>query len=225
MNSCMYCGELKNARPMWLTFFWPERITSLCATCASSFHLLTEQGCPTCMKQAESDTCSDCLQWETSDYQAVLDRNVSLYSYDHFMRDYVAQWKYRGDYALGKVFEHSFQQLFQQHFSNQQYVAVPIPLSDERMQERGFNQAAELADFTGATTIEALGRKHGEKQSKRSKWDRMKADNPFYLSGEVPQYAVLVDDIYTTGTTLRHAAQVLKENGARKIAACTLIRG
>ncbi|WP_097039541.1 ComF family protein [Terribacillus aidingensis] len=177
------------------------------------------------MKQAGSDICSDCLQWETSDYQAVLDKNVSLYSYNYFIRDYVAQWKYRGDYALGKVFEQAFRQLFQRHFSNQQYFAVPIPLSDERMQERGFNQAAELADFTGATQIEVLGRKHGEKQSKRSKRHRMRADNPFYLLGESPRYTVLIDDIYTTGATLRHAAQVLKENGAQKIAACTLIRG
>ena len=35
---------------------------------------------------------------------------------------------------------------------------------------------------------------------------------------------ILVDDIYTTGTTLRHAAAVLKEAGAGRVEAVTLIR-
>ncbi len=39
-----------------------------------------------------------------------------------------------------------------------------------------------------------------------------------------PGTYILVDDIYTTGTTLRHAATVLKEAGATRVEAVTLIR-
>ena len=39
-----------------------------------------------------------------------------------------------------------------------------------------------------------------------------------------PETYILVDDIYTTGTTLRHAATVLKEAGATRVEAVTLIR-
>jgi len=35
---------------------------------------------------------------------------------------------------------------------------------------------------------------------------------------------VLIDDIYTTGSTLRHAAKILKDNGAAKVYSFTLAR-
>lgn len=39
-----------------------------------------------------------------------------------------------------------------------------------------------------------------------------------------PTTYILVDDIYTTGTTLRHAATILKKAGAERVEALTLIR-
>lgn len=225
MNLCIGCGESYTSRPSWSTFFWPEQISLLCRDCEHSFHKLKETGCPSCMKQTVSGICSDCLYWEKTSYQGVLEKNVSLYSYEPFMQDYIARWKYRGDYVLGKVFEAEFRKLYYQHFQDTKYEVVPIPLSAERMAERGFNQAGELAAFTQAKQKLVLGRKHGEKQSKRSRLHRLTADNPFNLLSEPPKYAVLIDDIYTTGTTLRHAAQVLQENGTEYVAACTLIRG
>lgn len=225
MNLCVGCGESYTSRPSWSTFFWPERISLLCLDCKGSFQKLEESGCPSCMKQQTSSVCSDCLYWENTSYQAVLEKNVSLYSYESFMQDYIARWKYRGDYVLGKVFEAEFRKLFHHHFQDSKYEVVPIPLSAERLAERGFNQAGELAVFTQSKRKDVLGRKHGEKQSKRSRLHRLTADNPFYVLSEPPKFAVLIDDIYTTGMTLRHAAQVLKENGTDIVAACTLIRG
>ncbi|WP_367281281.1 ComF family protein [Planococcus liqunii] len=51
-------------------------------------------------------------------------------------------------------------------------------------------------------------------------------ENLFTWNGEtVPKKLVLVDDLYTTGTTLRHAAKTLKDAGAEEIRIWTLIRG
>ncbi|PAF37337.1 hypothetical protein CHH58_10960 [Terribacillus saccharophilus] len=111
------------------------------------------------MKQTGSSICSDCLEWEKSSYQGVLEKNVSLYSYEPFMQDYIARWKYRGDYILGKVFEAEFRKLYYQHFQDSKYEVVSIPISAERMVERGFNQAGELAAFTRAKRKDVLGRK------------------------------------------------------------------
>ncbi|MFP7492378.1 ComF family protein [Terribacillus saccharophilus] len=177
------------------------------------------------MKQTESEVCADCRFWQASSSYDVLEKNVSLYAYNAAMQDYIARWKYRGDYVLGQAFEADFKKLYQRHFREGDYVAVPIPLSQERLSERGFNQADELTNFSGASLQAVLGRQHGEKQSKRSRVDRLTAENPFHLLTEPPKYAVLIDDIYTTGATLRHAARLLKENGTVHVAACTLIRG
>jgi len=49
--------------------------------------------------------------------------------------------------------------------------------------------------------------------------------NPFNLVKSLNNPVLLVDDIYTTGRTLRHAAQLLKEAGCQEVYALTLCRG
>ncbi|MFK4997170.1 hypothetical protein ACI2OX_04935 [Bacillus sp. N9] len=44
---------------------------------------------------------------------------------------------------------------------------VPIPLSEERLKERGFNQATGLVHEAGFPTLEILSRQDTEKQSKK----------------------------------------------------------
>ena len=61
----------------------------------------------------------------------------------------------------------------------------------------------------------------------KSKQQRLAMEPLFTIKPETtiqPGTYILVDDIYTTGTTLRHAATVLKEAGATRVEAVTLIR-
>nr|WP_282570593.1 phosphoribosyltransferase family protein [Apilactobacillus kunkeei] len=48
--------------------------------------------------------------------------------------------------------------------------------------------------------------------------------NPKHVSEIIDQKILLVDDIYTTGTTIRHAANVLRSNGAKQVFGLTLCR-
>ena len=101
---------------------------------------------------------------------------------------------------------------------------MPIPLSVVRHRERGFNQAEMLTAFLDRKSVALLQRKDGEKQSKKSRQDRIFAENPFRMKKTINKPVILVDDIYTTGATLRHAANVLKQQGCPKVCAFTLIR-
>src|SRR5690625_1097913 len=76
-----------------------------------------------------------------------------------------------------------------------------------------------------AENKDILTRIHSEKQSKKTRSERLSADNPFVAAKKVNKPVILVDDIYTTGTTLRHAATLLKEQGCPEVYAYTLIRG
>jgi len=53
----------------------------------------------------------------------------------------------------------------------------------------------------------------------------MSSTNPFQIQEIVNGRVILLDDLYTTGRTLHHAANVLKEHGATEISSFTLIRG
>jgi len=156
-----------------------------------------------------------------------LNKNFSIYSYNEYMKEVIAKWKYRGDYVLGEMFKELFVQRFHQHFSTirKNAVIMSIPLSKERLFERGFNQAFMLATFLTAKVNESLQRVHNEKQSKKSRRERLKTTNPFNLTKPINKPVILVDDIYTTGQTIRHAASVLKRNGCPQVYAYTLIRG
>ncbi|WP_339213858.1 phosphoribosyltransferase family protein [Ornithinibacillus sp. FSL M8-0202] len=142
------------------------------------------------------------------------------------MQDIIAKWKYRGDYELGTVFEESYTTYFQKAFASiKNAVIIPIPLSMERLQERCFNQAEMLASFLSLKKMNILSRTHGEKQSKKSRNERIYSENPFILQEKLNNPVILVDDIYTTGTTLRHAAKLLKDAGCPEVYSYTLIRG
>ncbi|WP_337020283.1 ComF family protein [Oceanobacillus massiliensis] len=170
--------------------------------------------------------CADCRSWGNGTTD-LLEFNHSIFTYNKMMQDIITKWKYRGDYILGNIFKSYVIEAFKIRFAflEKDFVAIPIPLSEERMKERGFNQAQVLAEFLPVQHADILTRKHGIKQSKRTRMERISAENPFFIGQHINNPVILVDDIYTTGTTLRHAARLLKEHGCPEIYAFTLIRG
>jgi ComF family protein len=102
-----------------------------------------------------------------------------------------------------------------------QTVLVPVPTTSPRRRARGFDQGVLLAQGLGARlevpVIVALGRRAGGAQHGRSRSARLAATGRFVCIA--PQLVagarlVLVDDVVTTGATLRDCAEVLQECGA-----------
>lgn len=231
---CLYChGEMKGDIG-WTTFFLREDERLLCETCRGKLERIGGETCPICHRPLEGldpqyrkdGICFDCHRWETSKkWQGVLRKNISLYHYNDFMAEVIARFKYRGDYVLAKIFSKEIQRALQ---SVEYDLVVPIPLSKVRLMERGFNQSEALAWEAGITPQSILTRIHSEKQSKKSRTERIHL--PHVFSVQDPETAVgktvlLIDDIYTTGSTLRHAAYALKQVGAKTILSLTVARG
>ncbi|WP_238343497.1 ComF family protein [Gracilibacillus saliphilus] len=175
--------------------------------------------------------CDDCKKWQSSTkFRDVLQYNRSLFSYTPFMQEVVTQWKYRGDYQLKEIFTPYIQKELRNFYPIESLTIVPIPLTDERLQERAFNQATAIAEVIAKhnknPVIAALSRKasQSEKQSKKSRQQRITTKNPFFLTKSLETDVLLVDDIYTTGMTIHHAATLLKEEGCPNIYSFTLIR-
>lgn len=99
---------------------------------------------------------------------------------------------------------------------------VPVPTTPARRRERGFDQgillARELARRTDLGVLEMLRQTAGDAQRGRSRSARLDAqgrfrcDNPQLIAGA---RVLLVDDVVTTGATLRDCAGVLSEAGAQ----------
>ena len=113
------------------------------------------------------------------------------------------------------------------------WVVVPVPLFWFRENQRGFNQSAEigklLAKKLGLEYSETLKRTRFTKSQVKLKGkDRhQNIRGAFAINSQlstVNYQFILVDDVWTTGSTLRECCYILKRNGAKKVWALTLAR-
>lgn len=112
------------------------------------------------------------------------------------------------------------------------WVVVPVPLYWKRQNWRGFNQSALLAQQfakkVGLEYCEALVRvKDTKPQVRLQAPDRKRNVRDAFLlkpDSKLKTKVILVDDVWTTGSTLKECSFVLKKNGVKQIWALTLAR-
>jgi competence protein ComFC len=231
---CVLCSGKAGEEPSWTSLFSASKEVEICKSCFSKLEPIKGEVCRICgrlftgkaQKFRTGDLCHDCHRWERDpEWAGLLYQNKSIYVYNDFLKEVVAKFKYRGDYQIAKAFSYEVAKVIRSLKADR---IVPIPLSDERLYERGFNQSEALLREAGIKWSALLSREHAEKQSKKSRHQRIHLPHVFTLveQGSLDgKRVLLVDDIYTTGSTLRHAAKCLKEAGAREIVSFTIARG
>ncbi|EIT86936.1 phosphoribosyltransferase [Fictibacillus macauensis ZFHKF-1] len=237
MKRCLFCHETLVEEVSWNDCFGLRKRSLFCDTCYKGLEEISGERCDGCGRKhslfpeqyRQNMTCLDCIKWEGNAlYSQVLQRNISLYVYNETLKAIIAKMKYRGDAELAKGFQQKLQQVYTTFFHG--YAVVPIPLSEERHYERGFNQAELLAQQLNVPYENWLTRqRHENKQSKKTRSERLKINqHTFLLHSEVPPltgtHCVLIDDVYTTGATIRAAALILKQAGALSVSSITIGR-
>lgn len=231
MNYCLWCHEEIIDETNWFSFINGKEQNNLCHNCQNEFKFISGLTCRKCRKRSTNKICNDCLSWRHFfSEKDPLEQNVSTFYYNGFLKDVIARWKYRGDYILIDMFTTHIKKTIRKCMKHilSDAILVPIPLSKERLTERGFNQSLAIAERISELQIQIqpiLERVHGEKQSKKTRAQRIFGKNPFNLLKKTNKTVILVDDIYTTGTTIRHAATLLKQSGCPKVYSYSLIRG
>lgn len=229
MMKCLWCLQEVSLTLTWSSILNPPGNIPICHECETNLAYLPIDGCTSCNRETTADVCDDCKRWQQFyNGKDPLCQNISIFQYNDFLQEVIAKWKYRGDYILGELFRKAVKDRYVRGLRAQiprDAVILPIPLSAERKRERAFNQASQLASFLPGEKVSTMTRTHGEKQSKKSRFARMHAQNPFILTKNIHNAVVLVDDIYTTGSTLRQAATVLESAGSPAVYALTLARG
>ena len=106
------------------------------------------------------------------------------------------------------------------------YALVPIPVSAEKYQTRGFNQVTAFLEGTKLPFREILEKHDTIAQSSKTREERLQSQQCFKVKDnvQVPTKVLLIDDIYTTGSTLQLAKEILVEAGVKEIVTFSLAR-
>ncbi len=152
-------------------------------------------------------------------------------------RSLVIELKYRRGLHVLADMEEIFRRAPQLVAHAQGAVLVPVPLHPRKARERGYNQAellaAALARAAGGTTrVESLLRRTIDTATQTA-FDRQtrlgNLKNAFALAGSGPLnpalHFILVDDVFTTGSTLNSCARALRRAGGLNVDVITFGHG
>ncbi len=225
MLKCLLCGAMIEKRLSLKQLLLPGRIPQpkICIKCQSRLVLRkSTHPCPGCgRKLLVSETiCWECQQWQHQ-YGWLL-ANQSLYAYNDMMREYMKRYKFQGDYGLRLAFQAEFNQFLKEFDYD---VLVPIPIAPHTWQTRGFNQTTALLTLPYTTALTTIAN-NKQKQSSKTRQERLKTPQIFRLTQPqkiIHQRVLLVDDVYTTGRTLYHAAVLCHQAGCLEVKSATLV--
>ena len=166
--------------------------------------------------------------------QPQLDACIAAVTYGYPWSSAIAQFKFQGDPswagALAALLHRTPQ--VEAALAAADWV-LPIPLSRQRLQERGFNQALLLARLLAPGKVSAdmlLRIQHTTAQSQLPRAQRLSnlsgalAIEPLRQPQLQGKSVVLIDDVMTTGATLHTAARALRQAGAAHISALVVAR-
>lgn len=225
---CPVCGEIVTPKG-----------SLICPDCEKQLSWVTGPVCKSCGRQVTDETaeyCPDCMR-----RSHLFDSGFSLCNYNEAARKSMGKIKYQGrreylDFYGSEMAKRLGKQIMKVGAD----ALVPVPVHPARKRKRGFNQAEVLA----VRISEELERQQGRTipvrtdllfrtkktlpQKDLSAAERLKNLESAFEAGEIPpniRRVILVDDIYTTGSTADACAKALKQAGVSNVSVVTACIG
>lgn len=189
----------------------------ICAYCYSKIVWLNGRTCAKCGDVLASETTMVCDKCKNFDY--VFDHNTSCCYYGEESATLVKTLKYGGKkYYAKHIAEIMFNE--SQAFKNIDIITF-VPISRKRRRARGFNQAeviaTELGKLTDLPVLDLLVKvSESKNQAKLGQKDRIKNLIGSFGVNELNKDKIkgknilIIDDVFTTGTTLNETSKVIK---------------
>lgn len=185
--------------------------------------IIEEPRCKKCgkpIRQKEAEFCYDCEREDLC-----YEQGRSLWIHKMPVSSSIYAFKYKNRRVYGEVYGREMAKTFRKIIRLWEIdVIVPVPLHRKKQKKRGYNQAEILAKEIGfrvgipvdTTLIER--KKNTVPQKEFTRKERKKnLKNAFEVTGKVEGKRVLIiDDIYTTGSTIDSISILLKKAGAEK---------
>lgn len=211
----------------------------LCEECIKKINFISPPYCQRCGKKAkgvivENSICGECRTAEppfcyaraVGEYEGVLKSAIHYFKYKKKKQLKIPFAKIILEYLKNCDIKEIFSQI---------EMIIPVPLHSSRIKERGFNQSELLSVNLGENInipvvndvlIRIRATLSQINLNRRERIENVKGafavENKEKIKDKV---ILLIDDVYTTGSTVKECAKMLKKNGAKKVIVLTLARG
>lgn len=227
-----YLGAIKNLLFPRLCFHCERKITQgyLCRECEEKIVFLSPWGCRYCLSPLTVSSSGTCLKCSEKEYP--YQKLISATAYREPLASLIHLFKYENyDYLAEFLSSLIVKHLSKTGFNPEEHQFItPIPLHKDKLKTRGYNQSGLLAkllsnhfkipfrnDIICKTDIRPS-------QTKLPRRERAKnVQGVFTVRKNLEgKNVILVDDIFTTGSTAGSCSRALKEKGAGNITIITL---
>lgn len=177
---------------------------------------------------ARSPLCNACLDELNPNLRCIklLKTNIYwIYDYNESFRNSLYLLKGCGDYEMRKIFLERQSAFLHLRFFNR--IVVPAPSYRARDENRGFNHVVSIFESLNLPIENCLIKTEDRKQADMSKEERAAIKDYIRLQNTqklVGKRVLFVDDVMTTGSTLKACVQLIKEAGAKSVDALVLAR-
>lgn len=218
---CLICGKVISSDD------------SLCLDCFDNINFITKPYCKRCgvplVSGGDETYCVSCLT-KTSPLRLCR----AAIKYDEFSKKLILDFKFLDHIENKKLLARWLYMAGQDIFKEGVDLLIPVPLYYTRLIKRKYNQSAiltaELAKLSGIeacyTALKKI--KHTlpqvECNGKHRKLNVQNAFDVLHCDKIKGKRIVLIDDVYTTGSTLKECAKALKKAGAKSVDALTVAR-
>ncbi len=173
--------------------------------------------------------CASCIS-ETTDFKVCR----SIARFDGTIRDLLHSFKYKKKLGIGKIFTRLIKDNFPKDLTSFNLI-MPVPLHIKKLREREYNQSAVLVNglsreldcekdlFSLIKSFETEPQVNF-KDSRMRKKNVLKSFSVRDVKNIKKRSILLVDDVYTSGSTINECAKVLLGSGAGEVQALTLLR-
>lgn len=197
----------------------------ICPDCRKRVRRVAEPVCKRCGKPLENERreyCTDCAGGKH-----VYRQGKAVFVYRDGIRQSMYRFKYANRREYAAFYAEEAAMLYERWVRrNQIEVIVPVPMFEGKMRRRGYNQAEVFARALGekldlpvdARIVRRVKNTVPQKEL-NDKERQHNLKNAFQLQADIVEYrqVLLVDDIYTTGSTMDAVSQILLAGGARNV--------
>lgn len=233
-KKCMICKSI---------FDFNDKDFGLCEKCYHIFKNLSGDVCIKCGRPLENPNdfynskhctlCSDFLKGKfSSDNTFYFEKNYPMFIYNGATKNPILDLKYRQKLQNLEGFKKILRDNLQKIELNSIDLVIPVPMHKKKVKKRGFNQATLIANIVSELinkplkTDVIIRNRFTSVQSDKSPRGRYEnLENCFTCVKQneiLGKSILLIDDIFTSGSTINMTSKELINNGAKEVFSLTL---